>query len=481
MPVRRAVALPLCALALGAPAAQADVQGPAKGREVVLVANAEGGTVSILDAHTAKVLRSVDVLPDGARPSVDQGDPPFALVNQQLITGVGGVNVAQDQDLSPDGTTLYVSRGHRGDVAAFDLRTGDLRWKVPIPGLRADHMTLSADGRRLYVSALTANEVVVVDTGRRRIVGAVPTGQWPHDNHLSEDGSRLYNSSIGTIVLPEPARAALTPPPYQLTVVDTASLRVVQRFTFDRGIRPTAYTKDGATLFAQRSLESSIMRVRLADGRVERVAQLPVKDGTTEADFDFEAPHHGLALSSDERTLCVAGRVSDYVALVATDTLQPRRIIPVGDAPGWAVTSPDGRRCFVTNTRDDTVSVIGLREERELARVRVGDGPKHAEAARIPEAVLCTSQRIAGCAGDLRFARRCVRGGRLRLTVGGDVDAVQRVRFRLGGNVLATDSAPPFERTVRAPRRHPGEAPLVAAITTSEGVVRRERSAPVCR
>ena len=30
-------------------------------------------------------------------------------------------NFAQDTDISPDGRTLYVSRGYLGDVAAFDI------------------------------------------------------------------------------------------------------------------------------------------------------------------------------------------------------------------------------------------------------------------------------------------------------------------------------------------------------------------------
>src|SRR5688500_6055421 len=140
-------------LLLPATAGASGVQGPAEGREVVLVANAEGGTVSVVDARTFAVLREIDVLPDGPRAD----DPGQAALRQPVIEAAGGKNYAQDQDLSPDGRTLYVSRGHRGDVAAFSLATGELLWKAAIPGFRADHMTLSDDGRFLWVSALTEN------------------------------------------------------------------------------------------------------------------------------------------------------------------------------------------------------------------------------------------------------------------------------------------------------------------------------------
>lgn len=154
----------------------------------------------------------------------------------------------------------------------------------------------------------------------------------------------------------------------------------------------------------------------LEEGRELRRLALPVDEGVTEDDYDFEAPHHGLAISHDERTLCAAGRASDYVALVDTDTLAPRAIVDVGDAPGWAATGPDGRTCFVPNTREDTLSVISYTSGREIARLPVGDGPKQIEAAWLPRALLVGDDRSA--AGDddtaprirLRgLPRRCAR------------------------------------------------------------------------
>ena len=132
-------------------------------------------------------------------------NPTQALLGQQIVEAAGGKNYAQDQDVSPDGRTLYVSRGHRGDVAAFSIRAGSCCGRSPIPGFRSDHMTISDDGSRLYVSALTEDEVEVIDTERRAIVATFPSGQWPHDNHVSPDGERVYNGSIGNIVAPEEA------------------------------------------------------------------------------------------------------------------------------------------------------------------------------------------------------------------------------------------------------------------------------------
>lgn len=430
---RRGLAI-VVATVLGIPAT-------AHARDVVFVANAEGGTVSVVDARTFTVLRELNILPDGRNAALGTDDPMHALVGQRIIEAAGGNNYAQDQDLSPDGRTLYVSRGHRGDVAAFDLASGRLLWKVAIPGLRSDHMTLSDDGRRLYVSALTDNHVYVVDTVAKAIVGSFATGEWPHDNHITHDGKLVLNGSLGNIVAPKEARG-----PTLLTVADTQTLEVKRTYEFDAGVRPFVLANHDKTMYAQLSEYHGLIEYDLEAGKITRKLDLPIDPGVTEDDWDFEAPHHGLALSPDEKTLCAAGRASDYVALVSTETMQPTKFIEVGDAPGWATNTPDGRYCFVTNTRADTLSVISYAAQREVTRVKVGDGPKQLESGQVPLEVLCGDN--ADCRPVLRLSRRCAGGGRLRLGLVGDTDAVQAVSYRLGRKRVVSRSRSPFTATI---------------------------------
>src|SRR5437588_9709143 len=95
------------------------------------------------------------------------------------------------------GRTLYVSRGYLGDVAAFDIASRRLLWRLEVSGVRADHIALSPDGRRLFVSALTANEVQVIDTARHVFVGSFPTGDWPHVLEFTADSRYIVNGSLG--------------------------------------------------------------------------------------------------------------------------------------------------------------------------------------------------------------------------------------------------------------------------------------------
>lgn len=357
-----------------APAGSAQVRGAA--REIAFVANAEGGTVSLVDVAARRIVGQVDVNPEKVQ-----------------VARPGTPNYAQDTDVSPDGRTLYVSRGYLGDVAAFDLATGKMLWKQVVDPVRADHMTITPDGRSLLVSALTSARAFRIDTRNGGITGQVVTGVFPHDNQVSTDGRTLFNSSIGDMSRPLEERDVVQPSErsgwaYQLTIIDARSLAVTDRIRFEKGIRPWKLAPDEKSLYAQLSNEHAVVAYDLKSRRITRRLELPVNANVTAADWDFEAPHHGLALTPDGRTICIAGRASDYAALVRAPELTLISTIPLGDGPGWSEVAEGGRTCLVANTRSDDISLISIPAQREVARIKGGDGPKHITVARVPPDVL---------------------------------------------------------------------------------------------
>jgi DNA-binding beta-propeller fold protein YncE len=370
-----AAALVLAAIGSPLPFAAGAAQSRPVSIEVAMVANAEAATVALVDVASRSILGNIDVNP--ARTKAE---------------GPGAPNYAQDTDVSPDGRTLYVSRGYMGDVAAFDIASGRLLWQRSLNTGRADHMTISPDGRSLFVSAMMDNRVYKL-TGAGEIAGHLVTGVYPHDNKVSRDGLLLYNTSIGPIpTLPRPAGA---PPltetpgfPLQLTVADAGTLQTKDRIRLQGAIRPWQFTADEKSLYAQLSNAHAVVAYDLPARKIVRRLELPVKPGVKVADWDFEAPHHGLALTPDGATLCLAGRASDYAALVRAPELTLIGTIPVGDAPGWSEVAQDGRACLVTNTRSDDLSIISIPDRKEVARLSIGNGPKHITVARIPASVV---------------------------------------------------------------------------------------------
>jgi len=364
---RIASGLAAAVLLAGGPAA-----AQSQTREIAFVANAEGGSVSLVDVAARAEVGRIDVNPAKLGPAT-----------------TGTPNYAQDTDVSPDGRVLYVSRGYLGDVAAFEVATGRMLWRTQVDPTRSDHMTISADGKSLFVSAHTQSQARRLEAATGKITGEVGTGQNPHDNQISKNGRRLYNSSIGNVMIPlATVKAAGGPWPYLLTIADARTLKVTAQIPFEKGIRPWALAPDETGLYAQLSDEHGVVAYDLGARKIVQRLQLPIGPGVTTADYVFAAPHHGLALSEDGRTICIAGRASDYAALVRAPKLELIATVPVGDSPGWSALADGDRLCLTANTRSDDVSIVSVAERKELVRLKLGDGPKHITVARVPVAVL---------------------------------------------------------------------------------------------
>jgi hypothetical protein len=248
-------------------------------------------------------------------------------------------------------------------------------------------MTLTPDGKWLFVSVMFDNQVEKIDAATGEGKGRFATGVFPHDNQISKDGKSVYNTSLGQ-VSPLPGEPKVKPKnPMQFTVADLETLEVKREFVTPTGIRPWHMNADETVIYAQLSNAHAVIMFDSASGKETKRLELPVKDGVKEADWDFQAPHHGLALSHDGSTLCLAGRASDYVALVKAPELELIATIPVDDAPGWSALADEDRLCISANTRSDTVSLISVAQRKEIKRLPAADGPKHITVAMIPDEV----------------------------------------------------------------------------------------------
>jgi WD40 repeat protein len=195
-----------------------------------------------------------------------QSDPErlaYILAIRELV-GEGHDQHVDDMFSSHDGPYLYVSRPSLADVVAFDLRTREIVWRVKVDGNRADHMAITPDGRRLLVSASTVRVVDVIDTASGQIVGRFPSGDQPHENNYSRDGSLICHASIGSVFTP------LDEPDFDATkgervfeIVDADTLQVLRRIDMGQkldefgepdmsgAVRPMALAPDERDLYFQ--------------------------------------------------------------------------------------------------------------------------------------------------------------------------------------------------------------------------------------
>jgi len=363
-------------------------------RDVLVVSNNWAGSADLVDPHTFKRLKRVNVIPDRAKRVAEiEADPAAKLYFDGIreLIGEGHNQYVDDGFTSPDGRYVYFSRPSFADVVAISLKTGRIRWRTKVDGYRADHMAISRNGRRLLVSASTANVIDVIATRTGRIVGRIPSGDAPHENNFSRDGSRVFHASIGLVYTDtdDPSQDS-TKGERVFEVIDARTLKVLKRIDMGQklaeagytnmssAVRPMAITPDERYVYFQVSFFFGIVQYDLKADSVVKVLQLPLAaaEGLPRTEFLLDSAHHGLAMNPKGTKLCVAGTMSRYAAIVTRKPLKLKRTIPVGRDPYWSHSSENGKYCFVSVAGEDRVSVISFKTAREVESIKVGDHPQ---------------------------------------------------------------------------------------------------------
>ena len=390
-----AVALVTASLAMAPGAA-------AKTRPVLLVGNNWDGTADVLDVPTYKRVRRINVVPDLAARQFENLTParaPFALFVRTQV-GEGHDQMVDDLYASPDGRTLYVSRPSFNDVVAINLATGKIVWRTTLTGVRADHMAISPDGRRLVVSTASAagpSVVDVLDAVTGRIVGTFPSGDTPHENVYSRDGRRIFHASIGRVytATDDPALDS-SKGTRVFEIVDARTLAVLKKWNMaeklaqagypnmSAAVRPMALSPDERWIYFQVSFFHGFVEFDLARERVTRVARLPLSAATPAPTRGLH-PRLGPPRDRDERRRHQAVRGRDDVRLRrdrATQGLLPQH--PRARGAHLLVHHQRGRALLLRLGRGRRhVGRVPLRQ-REAGRARARGRPSTARADREP-------------------------------------------------------------------------------------------------
>jgi hypothetical protein len=397
-PIARAAAACLLAAALLlAPAADAKKRKkrpPSPTRAVLTVGNNWDGTADLIDPVKFTRLARLNIVPDKdermAEIALNPVDLGYFIAIRQLI-GEGHDQFVDDAFTSNDGRYLYVSRPSFKDVVAISFETKRIVWRTEVEGQRADHMAISPDGRRLVVSASTANKAHVIDTADGKILGSFESGDSPHENNFSRDGTRIFHASIGMVYTPldHPALDSSKGDRW-FEIVDANTLKVLKRIDMGQklqeagfpdmsaAVRPMALSPDERFLYFQVSFFHGFVEYDLKLDKVLGILPLPLSEkaqSMSREEYLLDSAHHGLAMNPAGTKLCVAGTMSDYAAIVNRQTFR-YTIAAQGTKPYWATNSGDGRYCFVSFSGDDNVGVISYKTGRLVTKFSVGDHPQ---------------------------------------------------------------------------------------------------------
>ena len=285
----------------------------------------------------------------------------------EIVGEVKGVPINHGAAASPDGSRLYFSSEAEQTLHVVDGRTLQPVKKIPLSG-RPNNMSISRDGRRVYIGIVSAPGAVdVVDTTSLERVKSIPTKGGIHNVYVTPDGRYLVAGSIAGKVM---------------TVIDQKTDETVWTL-FNEGVRPITFetNADGSTkrVFVQLSDFHGFAVVDFAQRKEVARIELPNDVPPEKVDKGpFNAsPSHGIGVAPDGKTLWVTSRPN---ARVYTYSLPDLKLLPnpvdLGGRPDWVTFTPDSKLLYIATENTDSVVVVDVAARKEVTRIKVGRSPK---------------------------------------------------------------------------------------------------------
>ena len=324
------------------------------------------------------------------------------LIPLTLLACCAG-SLAQGDALYPD-LKLYVASNEGNDIYVLNMDTHQVENVIDVGG-HPHGLTVSAIGDFCYVSTSGINKLTAIDADTQRIAWTCEVGENPHGLSVTPDGNFVYITIFGTgqagsgtdIVdtrLKKRIKSLDTGPGahvsyapnnghayvsswfgQKVSVIDVATQEIVQTIPFPGFVRPIAVDKEERWCYVALSGFHGFIVADLERGFPTKLIEHPPFPHGAQVP-DHNTPVHGLEIRPGGEELYVTSVIDNKVYVYDLPNCTLSGVIPTGNAPNWIVFSPDGKRAYVTNAADDTVSAIDTDSRKVIATTKVGIVPK---------------------------------------------------------------------------------------------------------
>jgi YVTN family beta-propeller protein len=353
--------------------------------------------------------------PDGSRLYVlCQGSEEIRVLDAVSYAVIGKIAVGRVPRgffLTSDGRRLFVTNSWDDTLSVIDTVTLKVVATWPV-GAEPSGVVEDRQGKRLFVANRISNDVAVLDAGTGTEEKRLLAGRGASYLTLSPDGSRIY----ATHVYPNPPRLQSglenrAAPESEITAIDAARAVVVDRMPMHAiaGMFHAAFSADGRLgVVAEYHPKNLVTLAHLEHGGAfeDTITLFGADVGkTVEVPLDelerYASQPFGVAIAPDKSRIYVTSGGSELVTVIDVPRLlayihaHPAGFvqdlsasanyvvtrIAVGLNPRGLTLTKDGRRLFVANRLDDSISAIDTRSNKVTATIKL-DGPKKISALR---------------------------------------------------------------------------------------------------
>lgn len=302
----------------------------------VYVANEADGSVSII------------VLQDSVR-----------TTNINLSDGSGNIFLPHNVQTAPDGKSVWVTAEDSNKInqlIVIEPHTGRIKERVPLGNdLHLAHVVLDHESKNAFVTAEETNEVIQVDAMTFQEVRKFDLGEGRSPHGLRYSQGKLYVANTEA---------------KSMSVINVADGQITEIPLGGMAVQ-TAVTRDNKFVLVSLYDTKEVIKYDLKNGQITRIP-LPV---TAQGPIQLYA-------TPDSKLLYVAGQgelldrpVSNQVFVIDILNGKVLNTIIAGNKAHDIVVSKEGKTVFVTNSMDNTVSLIDVATQKVIRIIPVGKDP----------------------------------------------------------------------------------------------------------
>ncbi len=291
----------------------------AAGTGRIFVTNERGNTISVINSNSLEIETTIAI-----------GDRPRGL------------------GLSPDGKELYVAVSKENKIKVLDPVSLKIIREF-VSGGDPDAFAVHPNGN-IYISNEDEAKASVFDPKSGELLAEIQVGLEPEGVAISPDGKRVIVTSESTNML---------------HVIKAADNTIEHNILIGARPRAATFTRRGNIAYATAEISGEVAKVDMDSGKVLKTASTG----------DARSKPKDILLNRDESVIYVAGGRANKVKVMDADTLEIRKMIPVGERVWGLAMNKAKSRLFTTDGISGTVSVIDTDKNEVIKTIKVGKFP----------------------------------------------------------------------------------------------------------
>ena len=272
-------------------------------------------------------------------------------------------------------------------VAVLDTATRKVMKTIPVSA--PDGLSITPDGKKVYVSSTDSGSVKVIATADDTIVTSIDVGAKPAGIAITPDGTRAVvtvggadetviidtstDSVVAHVAVPAAHASCITADGHWAYVASQAtSAPAVVRIDLKGDGAPKSFAVDKSP----RALSCSANEIYFTAVGLDAVEVMDPTTGTLGIPIASGGSPHDVRPTADGKYELVVSQTAGDLEFIDVAAKTVIASVPTGKLAHWITVYPDGSGAYVTNEGDNSVAAVDFASRRVTDTIAIGNAPR---------------------------------------------------------------------------------------------------------